>query len=70
MAGSAHLHQTKRIIPVIRSEVEIAERQRLLKDRVIAFRHDRHEDAHIVPHVIAPELTRAVGQAIWMSLVR
>ena len=69
MRGGAHLDQAERIVPVIGPEVEIADRQRLLKHRVVGFAHQRHQDGLVVTHVVAAHLARAVGQTVRMFVV-
>ena len=70
MRGRAHLDQAQRILPVIRAEVEVAQRQRLLEHGVVRLLQQRHHDRHVVPHVVAPDLVRAVGQPVRMRVAR
>ena len=69
MGGRAHLHDPG-IAPVIGAEIEIAKGEGLLKNRIVRLFHDRHEDAHVVAHVVAPDLIRTVGKAVGMRRVR
>ena len=57
------------IIPVVAAEIEIAECQCLLKHRVVDVAHHRHDDAHLVAHIVASNLIGAVGEAVRMPLV-
>ena len=60
----AHLDQPQRKSPILGAEVEVAHRQRLLEHRVVRLLQQRHHDAHVVPHVVAPDLVRAVGEPL------
>ena len=63
MRGRAHLDQPERILEVFGAEVEVADRERLLEHRVVRLLQQRHQDAHVVAHVVAPDLIRAVREA-------
>ena len=54
-------------VPVLRAEVEVVHRQRLLEDRRVRALRDRHQHRIDVAHVVAADDVRAVGQALRMA---
>ena len=69
MRRGAHLDQAERVIPVIGTEIVIADRERLLKHGVVRLAHQRHQDRLVVPHVVAPDLVGAVGKPVRMAVI-
>src|SRR5215472_5945453 len=57
------------VVPLFRTEVEVVDRERLLKDRRIRALVNSHEDRINVPHVVPSDHVRTVCQAVWVFVV-
>ena len=64
-----HLHVAHRVVEVVVAEVVVVEAERLLEPGVVLLRRDGQERTAVVEHVVAPDLVRAVGQAVRVLVV-
>ena len=59
-----------RILPVIRAEVEIIHRKRLLEHRWIRAFRNRHQHRIDMPHVVTADDVGAIGEAARVLVIR
>ena len=59
-----HLDVAEGVIPVVGAEVEVVEAERLLEPGRVRGAGDRQHRRVVVPHVVAADLTRPVGESL------
>ena len=64
-----HLDVAHRIGKALHAEIEVVQRQRLLEHRVVGRQRQRQHGLAVVEHVVASDLTGAVGEAVRMAVV-
>ena len=64
-----HLDVAHRVLEPVHAEIEIVQRERLLEHGRVGFQRDREHRLAVVEHVVAPDLIRAIGEAVGMLVV-